>query len=105
MTGAYSFVCQYSSTDRLHERLNELGWQWRIGDSHWYGDYVAAIPFPDVRIRIVDFPKRAESGWRYESDIRIGKDCRTPIAKIDESYRQILSHIPAQEIEEIEPFD
>ena len=105
MTGAYSFVCQYSSTERLHERLNQLGWQWRLGDSHWYGDYVAAVPFPGVRIRIVDFPKPADGGWKYESDIRIAKDCNTLMAQIDEAYRQILSQIPAQEIQEIEPFD
>ncbi len=105
MTGAYSFICQYSSTSRLCERLNQLGWEWRLGDSHWYGDYVAAAPFPGVRIRIVDFPDRTEDGWRYESDIRIHKECTTPMTTIDQAYRQMLSQIPAHEIKEIESFD
>jgi hypothetical protein len=105
MTGAYSFVCEYSSTDRLQERLNQLGWQWRLGDSYWYGDYVAAVPFPGVRIRIIDFPERTDRGWRYESDMRIGKECTMPMIKIDEAYRQILGQLPAYEITEIESFD
>jgi len=105
MTGAYSFVCQYSSTDRLHERLNQLGWHWQLGDSHWYGDYIAAVPFPGARIRIVDFPDHVENGWRYESDIRISKECTMRMTGIDEAYRQILSQVPAYEIKEIEWFD
>ena len=56
MTGAYSFICDYSSTDALCARLNQVAWQWHVGDSYWYGDYLATRPFPGVRIRIVDFP-------------------------------------------------
>ena len=105
MADAYSFVCQYSSTDRLCARLNELGWEWQMGDSYWYGDYVAATPFPGVRIRIVDFPKKVENGWLYDSDIRIRKECDTPMSKIDEAYRRILTELPATNIQEIESFD
>ena len=105
MTGAYSFVCAYSSTDALCARLNQIAWQWSVGDSHWYGDYVATAPFPGVRIRIVDFPKPSGNGWTYESDIRVGKDCKTPMAEIDAAYRNVLAQLPAQEIREIEWFD
>jgi hypothetical protein len=105
MTGAYSFICGYPSTEALHARLNQLGWQWRIGDSHWYGDYLASVPFMGVRIRIVDFPARAESGWRYESDIRITKECKTPMPEIDAAYRAMLEQVPAQDVQEIEWFD
>ena len=105
MTGAYSFICEYSSTGMLCGRLNQLAWQWSIGDSYWYGDYVASRPFPGVRIRIVDFPGRAEDGWRYESDIRIDKDCQTPMAEIDAAYRNVLTQVPAHDIKEIEWFD
>ncbi len=76
-----------------------------MGDSHWYGDYVATAPFPGVRIRIVDFPKPSGNGWTYESDIRVGKDCKTPMAEIDATYRNVLAQLPAQEIREIEWFD
>jgi len=105
MTGAYSFICAYSSTDALCLRLNQVAWQWRIGDSHWYGDYLAAQPFPGVRIRIVDFPKAMETGYRYESDIRIGKECTTRMEEIDAAYRKVLAELPAHDIKEIEWFD
>jgi hypothetical protein len=105
MTGAYSFVCAYSSTDALCARLNQVAWQWRVGDSHYYGDYVAAVPFPGVRIRIVDFLKRAGDEWTYESDIRITTDCQKPMTEIAAAYRDVLALLPAYDIKEIEGFD
>lgn len=83
-------------------RLNQVAWQWRTGDSHWYGDYLAAQPFPGVRIRIVDFPVRAGNGYRYESDIRIGKESTTSMAEIDAAYRKVLAELPAHNVREIE---
>ena len=105
MTGAYSFICDYSSTDALCLRLNQVGWRWQMGDSHWYGDYVASRPFPGVRIRIVDFPTSTETGYRYDSDIRINKECTTTMEEIDAAYRAILAQIPVRDIQEIESFD
>jgi len=106
MTGAYSFTCLESSTDRLQARLNSLGgWSWRLGDSYWYGDYVACVPFPGVRIRIVDFPTQVEAGFRYDVDVRIRGECNTPMEVIDAEFRKVLAQIGAQDIEEIEPFD
>jgi hypothetical protein len=106
MTGAYSFLCQYRSTDALLGRLQELGiWQWRIGDSYWYGDYLGCRPFPGVRIRIVDFPSLVDGNYRYESDIRISSECTTPMEAIDEAYRKMLAQIPAHDVKEIEWFD
>src|SRR6478672_6481434 len=102
MTGAYSFICSYSSTDALCARLNQVAWKWRLGDSHWYGDYVATVPFPCVRIRIVDFPKHTETEYQYNSDIRVGKECTTPMEEIDAAYRNVLAQIPAHDIKEIE---
>ena len=107
MTGAYSFVCRYNSTDALLRRLQQLGtWQWFMGDSYWYGDYLACRPFPGVRIRIVDFPSRTAEGWKYDSDIRLSApECTTPMAVIDKVYRELLAQIPAQHVTEIERFD
>jgi hypothetical protein len=105
MTGAYSFICQYSSTELLRERLQQIAWEWRIGDSHYYGDYLAAVPFPGSRIRIVDFPERTDKGLRYESDIRLGKDCQTPMADIHAAFRNVLAQLPAEDVKEIEWFD
>jgi hypothetical protein len=106
MTGAYAFVCDARSTDELAKKLNALGgWTWRVGDSYWYGDYVACVPFPGVRIRIIDFPKLAEGDYRYESDIRIRGECTTPMEVIDEAYRKVLAQLGAHHVEEIESFD
>jgi len=87
MTGAYSFVCKFSSTEELLGRLQELlGWDWGMGDSHWYGDYLACMPFSGVRIRIVDSPESTERGWRYESDVSLrSPQCTTPMSVIDQA--------------------
>ena len=109
MTGAYSFVCTYGDTDALLVRLNAMGdWAWRKGDSHWYGDYLACIPFDGVRIRIVDFPQRGpnDGEWRYEADIKSwSPDCKTHASTIDAAFRNVLRAIPAHDITEIEWFD
>ena len=106
MIGAYSFACKESSTDALCARLNaESGWQWHIGDSYWYGDYVACGPFEGVRIRIVDFPVMVEGGYRYHADVRIRDTCTTPMSVIDEAFRTALAKIGAHTVKEIEPFD
>ena len=105
MTGAYSFNCEYSSTDMLCSRLNQLAWKWHVGDSYWYGDYLSTLPFPGVRIRIVDFPGRRENEYVYESDIRITAECTTPMTEIDAAYRNVLAQVPAHDIKEIDWFD
>lgn len=106
MTGAWAFECEYSSTDSLLQRLNSLGgWQWRQGDSHWYGDYLGCVPFEGARIRICDFPEKSEQGYRYESDVRRASGCKTPLREIDEAFRKVLEQIPAVNITEIEGFD
>jgi len=106
MTGAYSFICKESSTEALRDSLNSLGgWQWWLGDSYWYGDYVACKPFPGVRIRIVDFPGLVNDEYRYESDVRLQEDCKTSMQEIDRSYRNVLAQIGAHDVQEIESFD
>ncbi len=106
MSGAYEFVCAKSSTDELFARLQELGpWKWRIGDSYWYGDYVACVPFLGVHIRICDFPTHEKDGWKYKADIRLSADCRTPMAVIEEAFHKMLALVPAHSVREIEWFD
>ena len=106
MTGAYEFTCPESSTDRLCARLNRLeGWNWTLGDSYWYGDYVASRPFPGVRLRIVDFPNRSGEEFVYNADVRVTPDCQTPLATIDQAFRDVLTQIGAHGIKEIDPFD
>ncbi|MBI3476660.1 MAG: hypothetical protein HY010_13085 [Acidobacteria bacterium] len=106
MTGAYQFVVPDSSTTALRTRLHALGgWQWSMGDSHWYGDYVACSPFPGVRIRICDFPDRVAGGYRYRADVRLANDCQTAMPAIDEAFRALLAQAGARDVEEIEWFD
>jgi hypothetical protein len=107
MTGAYAFSCEYSSTGKLLGRMRELGgWDWDMGDSYWYGDYLACRPFPGVRIRIVDFPGRTEDGdYVYDCDVRRSTDCKTPMEEIDAAFRAVLAQLPAHDVHEIEWFD
>ncbi|HZD07109.1 MAG TPA: hypothetical protein VE176_02610 [Candidatus Limnocylindrales bacterium] len=105
MTGAYSFICDYSSTDTLCARLNQVGgigtWETVTGTATTWPPCL----FPAYVIRIVDFPGRTETGYRYESDIRIRKECTTPREEIDAAYRKVLAQIPAHDVREIEWFD
>lgn len=106
MTGAYEFICQYTSTDALLARLNQLGgWAWSMGDSYWYGDYVACRPFAGVRIRICDFPAQVDDGYKYQADTRLSPECKTQMTVIDDAFRKLLAQIPAHGIQEIEGFD
>jgi hypothetical protein len=106
MTGAYEFISKESSTDRLCARLNALGeWSWYMGDSYWYGDYVACKPFEGVRIRIVDYPTPIEGEYKYDADVRLRPECTTPMTVIDEAFRKALAQIGAHGVQEIEPFD
>ena len=106
MTGAYEFVCQERSTADLLSRLNALGgWTWQMGDSHWYGDYLACAPFAGVRIRICDFPERVENSYRYRADVRASSECSTPMEAVDAAFRKILAEIAASGVREIEWFD
>lgn len=106
MTGAYEFICQESSTDQLCARLNALGgWSWRLGDSYWYGDYVACMPFEGVRIRIIDFPRTIDGEYKYDADVRLRPECKTPMTVIDEAFRKVLTQMGAHDVQEIEPFD
>jgi len=77
-----------------------------MGDSHWYGDYVATVPFAGVRIRIVDFPGRTEDGqFTYECDVRRAADCPTTMEEVDAAFRAVLEQLPARDVHEIEWFD
>lgn len=105
MTGAYSFICEQSSTDSLRDALNALeGWVWSPGDSYWYGDYVACKPFEGVRIRIVDYPRRVNDKYQYDADVRF-RNKQHAAGCGGQSLSQSLAQISAHDVEEIEPFD
>jgi hypothetical protein len=90
----------------LLSRLNGLGgWEWHLGDSHWYGDYVACAPFAGVRIRICDFPGRVGDEYRYRVDVRLSGACSTPMEAVDEAFRKVLMEIAAHGVREIDWFD
>jgi hypothetical protein len=38
-------------------------------------------------------------------DVRLTKECKTPMAEIDAAYGSVLAQLPAQDIKEIEWFD
>jgi hypothetical protein len=61
--------------------------------------------FPACASVLLIFLTAQIKGWRYESDIRLSKDCKTPMAEIDAAYRNVLAQLPADDIKEIEWFD
>jgi hypothetical protein len=103
---AYEFLCKEGSTERLCARLNALGgWNWAVGDSHWYGDYVRCVPYEGVRIRIVDFPKRINDEYKYDADVRLNDGCSKSMKEIDQAFRHVLEQIGAHGVKEIASFD
>jgi len=103
---AYEFICKEGSTEQLCARLNSLGgWNWGVGDSYWYGDYVRCVPFEGVRIRIVDFPERVNDEYKYDADVRLSEGCKVAMQEIDQAFRKALEQIGAHDVKEIEPFD
>jgi hypothetical protein len=106
MAWAYEFICKEGSTEQLCARLNSLGgWSWDLGDSYWYGDYVRCVPFKGVRIRIVDFPKHVNDGYKYDADVRLSEGCKVSVQEIDQAFRRVLEQIGAHGVQEIETFD
>src|ERR1700675_1474086 len=78
------------------------GAEWRMGDSHWYGDYVACVPFAGMHIRICDFPERVGDEYRYRADVRVTAECSTPMEAVDAAFRKVLAEIAAHGVREIE---
>jgi hypothetical protein len=106
---AYDFACD-QPMEAILAALNSAGpWQWVMGDSSTYGDYLNCRPQEHVRVRLHEYPQmlfvgsRRGKGFSALLEIRI-ESVATQI-EIDDVFRRSLQEIDATNIREIEPYD
>jgi hypothetical protein len=87
-------------------------WRWEQRESAWYGDYLNTSPAEGVRVRVHEYPQAGESGVfmglrdeGFAALLQIEVESSATQAKIDETFRGLLSSINATDITEIEPYD
>ena len=95
----YDFNCD-KSIAAVHAVLNTEGpWQWTIGDSDIYGDYLKCRPKERADIRVYD----ARQFWRWSAGDREGFWAELACdgedrAQIDLKFRDLLGVINATNI-------
>jgi hypothetical protein len=107
---AYEFSCELSLEEML-KVLNENGsWKWTIRDSYWYGDYLNCRPQEDVRVRI-HHPDEFFYGIThhpkdyYTALFTIGSKAAAARDAVDHIFRELLLHLHARNLREIEYYD
>lgn len=97
---AYEFTSP-CGIDELARRLNrENLWKWQLRESHWYGDYLRALPSEGTRVRIHSF----EQG-KYSSQIECHQRVNADAIALDATLIQALQSAGADNIREIETYD
>ena len=95
----YDFACG-KSIDAILAAFNSAGaWQWRVGDSYIYGDYLKCRPKEHADIRVYD----ARQFWTWRAGDREGfwaeLSCdRNDRAELDQSFLELLRRIDARNI-------
>ena len=110
MALAYEFTCELSMEEML-EILNKKGpWKWTMHDSHWYGDYLNCRPEEDVRVRI-HHPAEFFYGIthhpedRYTALFTIEFKAAAARDTVDHIFHELLAHLQARNLCEIEYYD
>ena len=95
----YDFACG-TSIDAILAAFNSAGtWQWRLGDSDIYGDYVKCRPNEHAKIRVYD--ARQFHSWRagdaegFWAELSCAPDDRP---EIDQTFLDLLRRIKAKNI-------
>jgi hypothetical protein len=97
----YDFACGNSISAVLAAFNSAGAWQWRLGDSDIYGDYVKCQPKEHAKIRVYD--ARQFHSWRagdaegFWAELSCAPDDR---AEIDQSFLDLLRRINASNISE-----
>jgi hypothetical protein len=118
VASAYEFTCDMS-LEEMFKVLNEKGsWQWTMHDSHWYGDYLNCRPEEGIRVRIhhpAEFnggitqdPKDLDPKDRYTALFTIESKAATRGLHddaVDQIFRELLVHLHARNLREIEYYD
>ena len=105
---AYDFDCD-QSIEAILAAFNSAGpWQWGLGDSTTYGDYLNCRPKEHVRVRIHEYPQMLFIGKRdkgFSALLEIRPESTATWFEIDGVFRRLLQEIEATNITEIEPYD
>ena len=105
---AYEFNCELSM-EAILAAWNAAGpWQWVLGESTTYGDYLNCRPEEHVRVRVHEHPqmlfvRRLDRGFSALLEIR--PEGTATQAGIDGVFRRLLQAIDATNITEIDPYD
>lgn len=110
VAAAYEFNCELSLEEML-KVLNKKGpWKWTMRDSHWYGDYLNCRPEEGVRVRIhhpaefsADRTQAPED--RYTVLFTIESTAAASRDTVDHAFRDLLVHLHARNLREIESYD
>jgi hypothetical protein len=106
---AYDFTYD-QPIETMLAAFNSAGpWQWGLGDSATYGDYLNCRPMEHVRVRIHEYPQMLfviglhDKGFTALLEIR--RDSMATQSEIDNVFRRLLHAINATNITEIVPYD
>jgi hypothetical protein len=110
---AYDFATADHSLERMLAAFNAAGpWQWSLGDSGWYGDYLKTRPVPGLRVRVHQYPQRGDggvfSGLRdrgFSALLQTEDGCPATQAEVDTVFRGLLTGFGVMDVTEIEPYD
>ena len=106
---AYDFTCD-QTLEAILAALNSAGpWQWALGESAVYGDYLNCRPMEHVRVRLHEFPQMLFVGFRrgkgFSALLEIRPESTATRFEIDGVFRRLLQGIDATDITEIDPYD
>lgn len=106
---AYDFTCD-QPMEAMLAAFNAAGpWQWGLGDSATYGDYLGCRPMGGVRVRVHEYPQMLfRSGYPKEGFtalLEIRPESKATQSEIDDVFRRLLQTVNATNIREIDPYD
>ena len=95
----YDFDCS-APLEGMLAAFNSAGaWQWRVGDSDMYGDYLKCQPKEDAKIKVYDARKfwtwQAGDPEGFWAELSCGPGDR---AEIDRSFLELLRGTSARDI-------
>jgi hypothetical protein len=105
---AYDFTCDHP-IEAILAAFNSAGpWQWVLGESAVYGDYLNCQPEEYVRVRVHEYPQMLFVGLRdkgFSALLEIRAASMAIRSQVDDVFRRLLQAIHATNITEIEPYD
>lgn len=107
---AYDFTCD-QSIEAILAAFNSAGpWQWVLGESTTYGDYLNCRPKKHVRVRLHEYPQMLFVGPRATGEgftalLEIRPESTATRFEIDGVFRRLLQAIDATNITEMEGYD